>query len=37
MSEPAESGHRRGAGELVSEVLGILQAADGPLSPAEAV
>ena len=35
MSEPAEPGHRRGAGELVSEVLGVLQAAGEPLSPAD--
>jgi predicted transcriptional regulator len=35
MNEPAESGHRRGAGELVSEVLGVLQAAGEPLSPAD--
>jgi predicted transcriptional regulator len=35
MGEPGESGHRRGAGELASEVLGILQAAGEPLSPAD--
>ena len=35
MSEPGEAGNRRGAGELASEVLGILQAAGEPLSPAD--
>src|ERR1700759_855209 len=35
MSDPAEAGNRRGAGELASEVLGILQAAGEPLSPAD--
>ena len=34
MSKPGEVGNRRGAGELASQVLGILQAADEPLSPA---
>src|SRR6201996_1660129 len=35
MGEPGESGNRRGAGELAGEVLGILQAAGEPLSPAD--
>src|ERR1700749_5012291 len=35
MSEPVEAGNRRGAGELASEVLGILQSAGEPLSPAD--
>ena len=35
MSEPGEAGNRRGAGELASEVLGILQTAGEPLSPAD--
>jgi predicted transcriptional regulator len=35
MTEPAEAGNRRGAGELANEVLGILHAARRPLSPAE--
>jgi predicted transcriptional regulator len=34
MGKPGEAGNRRGAGELASQVLGILQAADEPLSPA---
>jgi predicted transcriptional regulator len=34
MSKPGEVGNRRGAGELAGQVLGILQAADEPLSPA---
>jgi predicted transcriptional regulator len=34
MSEPGETVHRRGVGELEGQVLGILQAADEPLSPA---
>ena len=34
MSEPGEVGNRRGAGELASEVLAILQAG-APLSPAD--
>jgi predicted transcriptional regulator len=35
MSEPVEVGNRRGAGELASEVLGILQSAGEPLAPAD--
>ena len=35
MSEPGEAANRRGAGELASEVLGILQAAGEPLAPAD--
>src|SRR5579875_639657 len=35
MSEPVQAGNRRGAGELAGEVLGILQAAGEPLSPAD--
>ena len=35
MSEPGEAGNRRAAGELAGEVLGILQMAGQPLSPAE--
>ena len=35
MSGPGEVGNRRGAGELASEVLAILQAAGAPLSPAD--
>jgi predicted transcriptional regulator len=35
MSEPVQTGNRRGAGELAGEVLGILQAAGEPLSPAD--
>src|SRR6202161_3585866 len=35
MSEPGEAGTRRGAGELASEVLGILQSAGEPLAPAD--
>jgi predicted transcriptional regulator len=35
MSEPGGAGNRRGAGELASEVLAILQAAGKPLSPAD--
>ena len=35
MSEPGGAGNRRGAGELAGEVLGILQAAGEPLSPAD--
>jgi predicted transcriptional regulator len=34
MSEPGETAHRRGVGELEGLVLGILQAAAEPLSPA---
>ncbi|HEX4256732.1 MAG TPA: BlaI/MecI/CopY family transcriptional regulator [Streptosporangiaceae bacterium] len=35
MSEPVQTGNRRGAGELAGEVLGILQTAGVPLSPAD--
>ena len=35
MGEPVQAGNRRGAGELAGEVLGILQAAGEPLSPAD--
>ena len=35
MSDPVEAGNRRGAGELASEVLGILQSAGEPLAPAD--
>jgi predicted transcriptional regulator len=35
MSEPVQTGNRRGAGELAGEVLGILQTAGEPLSPAD--
>ena len=34
MGKPGEAGNRRGAGELAGQVLGILQAAHEPLSPA---
>jgi predicted transcriptional regulator len=34
MSNPGEAGNRRGAGQLASQVLYILQAAKEPLSPA---